>query len=168
MMMRITLSFLALVLLGSGPCDMLLPDDTSAETLTEDGGPDGDPTTCTRAETINVIRADHRGFGAGFYTFALEFQDATSVSVECYYGHMETGLQCDTGDTHVLGALLGPDGATIQLILLAAPEWTLVTIEYNSIQIGRRALSPVYTAPAGNSCPEDCVYAETAMAVESW
>lgn len=166
MKLRILIGCMALVTLGAGPCDMLM----SEEAMTADGGPDCDPSTCTSALSVSIIRADNQSFGAGFYTFTMEFQDASSVGVECYLGHVETGLQCTAGATHLLTALLGLDGTTIQLILLGAPAWTLVTIDYNNYRIGRRALSPVYSGDSADrvSCSQHCVYAQEAMAVESW
>ena len=145
---------------------MLMPDDTPLA----DAGADCDRGACTSALTVNVIRADNQAFGAGFYDFTLALPDSSSLSIECYLGHVETGMQCQLGNTDVLTALLGQQGDSLHIVLLGAPEWTTVTIKYNDLTIGQRTLIPTYASENGstNMCPTDCQYAEEAMAVESW
>lgn len=164
---RLLLPLVAVFLLGAGPCDMFMADQ---EDPLGDGGPECGPSDCTNLLAINVIRADNEIFQPGFYTFTLQLPDQSTFGIECYYGYAETGLSCETGSTGNLAALMGVQGATIQILFLGAPKWTYVTIEYNNAPIGKRTITPSYTSgdETRDPCAVNCLSATEAMAVESF
>ena len=120
--------------------------------------------------TVEIIRADNMGFLTGSYFFKVQMPDASAYWIECYMAYGEAGLNCATGDLHLLYAELGATGQTIWLQILFAPESILLTVEYNGYPIGERAIWPEYEdmEPSEADCPQTCMQSEETMAVQSW
>ena len=156
---------LAVLAMGAGPCDMLGMLEAAPDAGAACAEPD-----CEDRLTVEILRADNDAFWPGAYSFEVALDDGTVYGIDCYLAHEASGFDCELGDTDVMTPSSDLGAYTIFLVFAGAPASAQVTVEYNGLAIGDRALAPDYAEvyPGGDETCAPCLLGEASMAVLPW